>query len=136
MMTRHKPMKTRGQRGAAAVEMALVLPILVGITFGIIQFGSILFLQNNMVSAAREASRKLAVGEVNVAEAEQAALDYLGNWSMNFTVEANVPDPNDPNDTDVSVEITVPLKEAALVDVLGLFGTSDLKAAVTMRQEF
>ena len=134
-MTRHKSMKTRGQRGAAAVEMALVLPILVSITFGIIQFGSILYLQSNMLNAARESTRKLAVGEVNVAGAEQAALDYLGNWSMNFTVTVSLPDPNDPNDTDVSVEISVPLKEASLVDVLALFDTGDLKAAVTMRQE-
>ena len=59
---------------------------------------------------------------------------------MPFTVTICEPDtvpcaaPLDPV-SDVSVSITVPLSEATLVDILGLFSTGDLEATVTMRKE-
>ncbi|MCL4378161.1 MAG: pilus assembly protein [Actinobacteria bacterium] len=55
--------KIKNQKGAAAVEFALILPILVTIVFGIFEFG-IAF--NNWISlthAAREGARLAAVGQ-------------------------------------------------------------------------
>ena len=51
----------RGERGAAAVEFAIVLPILVVILFAIIAFGIALSRTHAYFSAAREASRYAAV---------------------------------------------------------------------------
>ncbi len=42
--------------GTSSVEFVLVLPVLSLFLFGIIQFGSILYLQSNMANAAREAA--------------------------------------------------------------------------------
>ncbi len=47
----------------------------------------------------------------------------------------NFPDPDDPNDTDVDVQISLPMSQAALIDVLGLFQSGTLTAAVTVREE-
>jgi Flp pilus assembly protein TadG len=55
--------KLRSEKGASAVEFALVLPIFVSIIFGIFQFG-IAF--NNWIAithAAREGARLAAVGQ-------------------------------------------------------------------------
>lgn len=54
-------MKWRNERGAAAVEFALLLPLLVVILFGIIALGIALMRAVNYVSAAREGARYAAV---------------------------------------------------------------------------
>ena len=130
----------RCQAGGPAVEFAIVLPMLLLVLFGIYQLGTTLFLHNNMVNAAREAARQLAVGEVNVAggeppyaadTAQYVALDYLAYWGQSFSVSAS--DPSAPGE--VSVTISIPLNEAAapFMDVIGL---SDLlEAEATVRKE-
>src|SRR3546814_19768357 len=86
----------RGQRarsGAAAVVVAIVLPIFLMLLFGIIQFGSVLFLHNNMVNAARETARRMAVDEsFEAAQAQSYAETYLSDWNLNFSF-AIVPPP-------------------------------------------
>ena len=49
------------ERGAAAVEFAIVLPILVVILFGVIEFGIVMTKLVTYVSAAREGARYAAV---------------------------------------------------------------------------
>ena len=135
----------KDESGANAVEFALVAPVLLLLILGIIQFGMILYTHNNMVQAAREASRILAKKETTATEAEQVALSQLGFSGLTFTITTCEPvvgvgggppctPPLDPS-SDVSVTITVPLSQASLVDILGLFVTGDLEARVTMRKE-
>jgi hypothetical protein len=52
----------RRDRGAAAVEFALVLPVLLIIVFGIIDFGRMLNAKITLTEAAREGARAAAVG--------------------------------------------------------------------------
>jgi Flp pilus assembly protein TadG len=51
-----------GERGAAVVEFALVLPILVLLVFGIIDFGQGFNAQVELRGAVREGARALALG--------------------------------------------------------------------------
>ncbi|TDL46985.1 TadE/TadG family type IV pilus assembly protein [Kocuria rosea] len=51
----------RSERGAAAVEFALVLPILVAVLLGIVEFGRAYNAQITITHAAREAARTMAV---------------------------------------------------------------------------
>src|SRR4051812_36652218 len=59
---RPRPHRSRRERGAAAVEMALVLPLLLLIVGGIIDFGRFFYTQNIVVNAAREGARSRALG--------------------------------------------------------------------------
>lgn len=52
----------RGDRGAAAVEFALVSVLLLTVVFAIIQYGYYFFQMQAGTSAAREAARLAAVG--------------------------------------------------------------------------
>lgn len=65
-----------GERGAAAVELALVLPILVMIFFGITEFGRGYAAKTAVTSAAREGARAMALNSDHV----KAARDATG-WS-------------------------------------------------------
>jgi len=122
--------KARGRSGAAAAEFALVLPIFLAMLFGIIQFGSVLFLHNNMVNAAREAVRRMSVAEMNGPEAEAYVMNYLANWNLNFSPTATEP----PATTDVSMTITVPAAEAALIN-FPITWPGNLVATASMRPE-
>jgi Flp pilus assembly protein TadG len=47
----------RRHRGSEVLEMALVMPILLGLIFGMIEFGYFFYLKHNLQSAAREGAR-------------------------------------------------------------------------------
>ncbi len=124
----------RDRYGAAAVEFAFVLPILLLLFSGIVQFGSIMFLENHMTNVARETSRRIAVGELAQADAESSARQALVNWGVTYEVSVATIDVGGGNQ-DITVAISLPMREAALMDVLGVFQSGNLTAAVTMRQE-
>ena len=60
-MTR-RLMARRDQEGAAAVEFALLLPLLVLLLFGMIEFGFAFNARIQATNAAREAARRAVVG--------------------------------------------------------------------------
>jgi len=51
-------MRKQNERGVSAVELALIMPLLVIILFGIIEFGLILYNQQVITNASREGARK------------------------------------------------------------------------------
>lgn len=53
---------TKKERGQALIEMALVLPILLALVFGIIEFGNIYSTQLQLNNVARQAVRTAVVG--------------------------------------------------------------------------
>ena len=65
------------ERGAAAVEMALVMPLLILMVMGIIDFGRIFNGEIQLSQAAREGARVAALGftEANVIARTTAALN-------------------------------------------------------------
>ncbi len=118
--------------GVAAVEFAIAIPFVLMVLAGIIQFGFVLFLQSHVADVARETARRVAVGEYEQTEAEQFAQDRLLNWGVTYTVAITTPD---PGDTDVVVQISLPMSQAAMIDLLGLFQSGTLTATVTTREE-
>ena len=59
--------KTRSERGAAALEFALILPILITLIFGIIEFGRAFNASITVTQAAREAVRQVALNKGSAA---------------------------------------------------------------------
>lgn len=53
---------SRSERGAIAVEFALVFPIVFAVMFGIIQYGIYFWGRSTAAASARESARQLAVG--------------------------------------------------------------------------
>ncbi len=74
-MRRWVPARSSRDRGAAAVEFALILPVLAALVFGIINYGDILSVRQSVSQAAAEAARAGAVSQATSnAEKESAAL--------------------------------------------------------------
>ncbi len=135
-MARPKQVNVRTQRrGVALVELAIVLPLLMLMLLGIIEFGSVFYVRSTMLHGAREAARSLAVRAATAVEAEQIALDHLAGLNLVFTITVTEPDPGIPGDRTTAVQITTPLNPALAGDPLGIFGAGILQAKVTMRKE-
>lgn len=62
VITRHSGLNCRS--GTASVEFALVLPLLLGLLFGIIEFGLLFKDQLSLQQAAREGARTAGVGKL------------------------------------------------------------------------
>jgi Flp pilus assembly protein TadG len=90
-------------RGAAAVEFALVFPLLLLIVFGIIDFGRALNAQITLTQAAREGAGLDAVGDASgtvITATKQAA---TGLSPVNVSVIACPPGVNPSQNATVSV---------------------------------
>ena len=124
----------RDIKGVAAVEFAIVLPILLTLVLGILEGGLLFQLQNTMTHQAREAVREIALGNLSADEAQAVYTVRLQDYAnLNYSISIVEPDPNVPGDTDVVVTITAPESEVKKLATLGVFVTGDFEAVASMR---
>lgn len=103
------------ERGAAAVEFALVAPLLVLLVLGSIEFGWFFFSQANVANAAREGAREMAISN-NVSTARTTAVNAAQPTPVKVSDVAILPSSCSPG-TNAKVTITV------VYDALtGMFG--------------
>ncbi|MFI7589470.1 TadE/TadG family type IV pilus assembly protein [Spongisporangium articulatum] len=67
----------RGDRGATAVEFALIFPLLAGFLFAIVQYGYGLYQYQAFVSAMDDAARATATGISNCAKLSDLTLNIV-----------------------------------------------------------
>jgi Flp pilus assembly protein TadG len=65
-------------RGAAAVEFAIIFPLLAILAFGAIDFGRAFFLRNSLITAAREGAR-MGATNLNLCAQQSAAATEMRN---------------------------------------------------------
>jgi Flp pilus assembly protein TadG len=61
----HPPADRASERGAAVLEFALILPLLLMLVFGIITFGRAYHAKVQLAGAVREGARELALGKTS-----------------------------------------------------------------------
>ena len=69
-------------RAVAIVEMAVVMPLLLTMLFGMIEFGWLFMVNQNLTSAAREACRIASLEGTSDADVANAIADYLQNTGI------------------------------------------------------
>jgi Flp pilus assembly protein TadG len=75
--------RTSNQRGQAVIELALTLPLLLVVVFGIIDFGFMFQRYEAVTNAAREGTRLGVLPEYTAAEAQNRAIAYLRASGLN-----------------------------------------------------
>ena len=134
MSIRRKPR----QRGAAMVEMAVVLPLLMLLVFGIMEAGWLFAQLTETRNAAREGAR-LAV--VDFGTASEIALETCNRATLSsdgaVVSIVRTGDVSDPiNNPDAKVQVNIVNSYDSLTGFLDqFFGSSTLDAEVTMRVE-
>lgn len=116
----------RGDAGAAAVELALVLPILLLLVFGITEFARAFNAQVSLTHAAREGARIVALGgsSGDATTATLGALTTVPAGAVSVTA-TTCPDP--PVGADATVQATHQFTYITpLGALMGIFGGSGL----------
>src|SRR3712207_2734031 len=72
-----------GNRGVEVLEMALIMPILLGLIMGMIEFGWFFYLQHNLQAAAREGARTGSTLNATDADAVNKANAFLAAANLN-----------------------------------------------------
>lgn len=144
-----KLIRRRERRGAAVVEMAMVLPIFVMVVLGIVEFGRAMMVGQMVTNAAREATRLSIVdGSSNSSVStwvESFLNDSLGVSASDVTVTITVdpaPGNDDPLDKIedaqtrdlVTIKVEVPFDKVSYIPGDYLSGKK-LKAISAMRHE-
>lgn len=135
----------RSDSAAALVEFAIVLPILLLIVFGIIDFGRALYTANNLTSAVREGAR-LASTQISpdptVAGSKTAVANAVTTYVVAFGGNAGAPTVSEtfagapPNMQSITVSIVnYPFQPITpLAGLVGL-GTIQMSPSATFRWE-
>jgi hypothetical protein len=76
---------SRAERGAAAVEMAIMLPLLLLVIGGLIDFGRLFFMEAVFANAARDGARMAALGYTNTQIQTRIEQATPGTGGFTFT---------------------------------------------------
>ncbi len=137
----------RSESGAALVEFTVLMPVFFLVLFGIIEFGSMIWAQNTMTTAAREGARAAAVQGGDLSSAQQKACQMLARSSAGETYSVAATDQQFVGTTtycEVTVNITVSKASASLFNTFfsasngGVNASSwggNLAGGATMRRE-
>ena len=130
------------QKGATAVEFAIILPVLVMLLFGIIEFGIILYDKAMITNASREGARAgIVYSYPNIIPdiyIRKVVKDYCGSHLITFG-EDSIDDDDIPITRvgdDLTVTVTYQYGFLVLPNfVTGIVGNMNLSAQTTMRME-
>ena len=126
-------------RGLATVEVAIVFPLLLLLTFGAIKYGWLFLKAQQITNAARHGARIAILPGKTTDEVELMIINLLGD--VGITISADNVDFDPPDISSVSagdtvtVQVTVPGANVDIMDVPLLPQVGNLGASVTMAKE-
>lgn len=133
----------RRQRGVAAVEFALVLPILLLIVFGIVEFGVALYDKAVITNASREGARAgvvLKSPKATASDIQNVVLNYTSSHLLTFgtqrTPTITTTGQGGTFGTPLTVTVSYPYRGLALGQLAAaLSGQITLSATTVMNNE-
>ncbi len=121
--------RLRSEQGATAVEFALVVPVLLILLIGVIEFGRVFNAQLQVTSAARESVRVMAI-QKEPALAKSAALAAAPGLSPALRVENVAVSPSSctaTTDVTVTISYSVSLVSGLFANAIPLTGKAVMR---------
>jgi Flp pilus assembly protein TadG len=113
------------RRGGAVLEAALILPILLSLAFGTVEYGHFFYCKHTLQGAAREGARAAIVDQGSNAEVTTAVSSSMlaaGIGSAKYTIK--IRNVSDTADLDIA---TAPAGTGVLVKVQSTWGSLGLR---------
>lgn len=127
----------KNRRGTSAVEFALVVPVMLAFTFGLIEMCRISSVKEAIIQASREGARvgvRPTAGTGDVQSRIDEELAILGLQDASVTITPSQLEGAEPGDR-VTVHITIPVGQVSYVPGFFSFDGVDIVAETTMRRE-
>ena len=127
----------RTRRGASTVEFALVVPVMLIFTFGVIEISRISMFKESITQATREGARvgiKPTASASEVVQRVEEELAIMGISDAIITIEPSTLGAAQADDS-VKVHVSVPVNSASWVGNFFNFGETNIEAATKMRRE-
>ncbi len=129
-----KRISPRSEKGQATTEFAVVLPILVVLLFGIIQFGIAFKDYLSLTDAVRAGARKAAVSR-NLADPVGATRTAVRNAAADLD-PSKLPDPAVVSSWQAGTDVKVTAQYPYRINLFGIpVATGNLKSSTTERVE-
>jgi len=128
-------MKLNDRKGQAMVELALVLPLLLLIVFGITEFGRALWIVNTLTNAAREGARRASVSPgvpLNTVQLEDRIKECIPFDQTDLDIDIAPISPVHGIDT-ITVVVNLPFQSS--VPIIDMLNGITLKGEASMLYE-
>lgn len=127
----------RNRRGAAAVEFAVVSPVLFLLIFGMIEYGRMVMVQQVITNAAREGARKAVLDGSTSSDVTTVVSNYLTSAKISgATTTVNPTNPSSATSgSSVTVTVSVPYSSVSWLPHNFWLGSKTLTATSVMRRE-
>ena len=135
MNTHMQQTDTNNRKGAAVVELAVVLPLLLTLVFGIIEFGWVFMVRETLVNASREGCRVAVLQGSSQQDILNTVADSMAGASLTgYSVQITSSTPSNPTE---KVKVLIPYGSVSLLGGYFFGGSTDfnLTATTVMRKE-
>jgi hypothetical protein len=125
------------RRGAAAVELAVVLPLFLLVVLGMIESSRLGMVAQSLTSAAREGCRVAVIDGKTAADVQDRVCEVL--HAAGITTETSVLSPSDPASAElgepVTLTLSVPFRDVSWLPAPFFFESATITASATMSSE-
>jgi Flp pilus assembly protein TadG len=138
MIRRKKPTPRRS--GVAAVEFAVVMPVMALLLVGLWEVGRMVEVQQTLVNSCREGARQASTGVKTSSQVQQAVVTYCNQKGLTSVATSNVTvtsvsntsitDPTQANQLDqFRVAVSIPFSSVRWVALNQITGVKNLTAS-------
>lgn len=126
-------------RGVSTIELAVIMPLLLLLTLGLIEYGWMFLKSHQVTNAARQGARVAARIDANAASAQSAVDQAMAAGGLSGTGYTVAVDPADLATLEAgqlfTVSVTVQYANVRLLGITLIPQPSQLSATVTMAKE-
>jgi Flp pilus assembly protein TadG len=124
------------RQGAATVELALLLPVLVTILVGALEIGNMFSVKSALQNAAREGARRAVLPLATQQSVTTSCNESLAATGLTGVSVAIYPSPNSAKSgTMISVSVSTQYSQNSWLPSGGIMGDKQLISTVVMRKE-
>ncbi len=129
--------RTSRRRAAALLEFAVVVPVLILLVFGMLEFSRLMMVEQVITNAAREGARKAVLPGSTSDDVNTVVTNYLTSSGISGAGTPTVsPDPGTAGAGDaITVTVSVPFNNVSWLPVPMFLGGTTLSATVVMCKE-
>jgi Flp pilus assembly protein TadG len=127
-----------GRRGSSAVEFAMIAPLMILFTFGLVEVGRLMLVKQTMTHATREGARVAVRPNADITEVTQRIRDELLTLAIEDPVIETEPaslELAEPGAA-VTVRVRVGISSVSWIPGYFNFAVNDIVAETCMRREY